>query len=172
MNRQEWKNSPNKFNSYYKKVHQLLKEWKAENNITEPCVAHPRDDDEETRAYNEAHYERWGCEEDGTFIDGKYLIFMAQVEHSRYHQTGKTFSEEHKQKMSENSAHYWKGKCGENTPHYGKHHSDETKAKLSAKVSATMKVISELWKIYKGIDGTMSFNEFQHSLKNNNAENK
>ena len=50
---------------------------------------------------------------------------------------GKKLSDEHKQKISKNSARLsgkdnpmW-GRCGEDHPMYGKHHSNETKKKLS-----------------------------------------
>ena len=173
MNRQEWLNSPNMHNEYYKKVQKLLKEWKAENNITERCVAHHRDDTEECRKYNAEHYERWGCEEDGTFIDGKYIIFMTCAEHTLYHHAGKHVSDETKKKISENNIRYWKGKhlsdetkkkMSENNVRYwkGKHHTDETKKKISE----TNKVINDLWKIYKQLNGTMNYNEFRKSLKN------
>jgi len=38
------------------------------------------------------------------------LIFLTTTEHKRLHNKDKKFSEEHRRKMSENNAHYWKGK--------------------------------------------------------------
>lgn len=66
MNKTEYWNSKNRNNTYFKYVHRLLETWKVENNITERCVVHHRDDNDEVRAYNKAFYERWGCNEDGT----------------------------------------------------------------------------------------------------------
>ena len=95
MNKQEYNNSKiSRKNPEYKKVRELLKTWKAENNITENCIIHHRDDTDETRAYNEEHYELWGCEEDGTFEYGKYVIFMTIAEHVKYHHTGSKRSED------------------------------------------------------------------------------
>ena len=112
MNREEWTStyaySNNKYNKHYKYVQQLLKDWKVENNITESCVAHHRDDNDEVKSYNNAFYERWGCNEDGTFELGKYVQFMTRVEHAHYHNAG--------------------GK----SPRCGKSHTEETKRKISA----------------------------------------
>ena len=56
MNRQEYYNSNIcRKNPEYKKVQQLLKEFKIENNIAERCIVHHLDDTEECRKYNEAH---------------------------------------------------------------------------------------------------------------------
>ena len=88
MNKTEYWNSKNRNNTYFKYVHRLLETWKVENNITERCVVHHRDDNDEVRAYNKAFYERWGCNEDGTFEYGKYVIFMTNASHSKYHSTG------------------------------------------------------------------------------------
>lgn len=59
MNRKEYLESNNKTYAYYVKVQQLLKDWKAENNINETCVVHHRDDTEECIKYNNEHYELW-----------------------------------------------------------------------------------------------------------------
>lgn len=92
MNKKEWYSthaqSNNKYNKYYIYVQQLLKDWKVENNITERCVVHHRDDNDEVRVYNDAFYERWGFNEDGTFEYGKYVVFMTNVSHSKYHSMG------------------------------------------------------------------------------------
>ena len=95
---------------------------------------------------NECYYNRKACE----------LIFLTKAEHTRLHKKGKTFSEEHRRKMSESH----KGKTlsedtrrklseahmnisdetrkkkseamkGEKNPLFGKHHSEETRRKMS-----------------------------------------
>ena len=113
-------------------MHKLLETWKIENNITECCIVHHHDDNEEVRAYNNEHYERWGFDDNGDFIEGQYVQFMTKSAHSSHHHKGKRLSEETKAKMSnalkgENNPQY--GLKGENSPNYGKHHSEETKAK-------------------------------------------
>ena len=52
------------------------------------------------------------------------LVFMRREEHISLHRKGRTFSEEHRQKIAE--AHK-----GENNPFFGKHHSEETRQKMS-----------------------------------------
>ena len=128
MNRQEYLNSKSKRNSYYKQVQKLLQDWKLENNITERCDVHHRDDTEECIKYNNAHYELWGFNEDGTFEYGKYVLFITRAEHTRYHNKGKAVSEVTRIKMHLNHADF----SGEKAPMYGKHHTNETKAKMSA----------------------------------------
>ena len=115
---------------------------------------HHRDDTEETRTYNEEYYERWGCNEDGAFEYGKYVIFMPKSEHMRYHvigrhhtdearaqisaaHKGKKLSAEHRAKVSANNACYWKGKK----------FSDETRTKMSANNSR--KSVKVLYSVYK-----------------------
>lgn len=194
MNRQEYLNSKHVHNSYYKRVQYLLKEWKLENNITERCDVHHRDDSDECIKYNNDHYELWGFNEDGTFELGRYVQFMTATEHARYHHIGnknhmygKRVSEETKAKMS--AAHK-----GENNHFYGKHHtnearakitaanlgrtlSEETKAKISttlkgkkrseenkAKLRAHMKAIKFLYDMYKRNGGNIKWNDFQKAL--------
>lgn len=133
-NKEFWSNKTNLKCYEYKFVQSKLNEWKIENNITECCVIHHRDDTEEVRAYNGAHYERWGFDDNGDFIEGRYVQFMTKSAHSSYHYKGKHLSEETKTKMSnalkgENNPQY--GLKGENSPNYGRHHSEETKAKIS-----------------------------------------
>ena len=130
MNRKEFLESGS-YSTYYYKVQKLLKDWKLENNITERCVVHHRDDTEECIKYNNAHYELWGFNEDDTFEFGKYVQFMTATEHAHYHHIGnknhvhgKHVSEEAKDKISI-------ALKGENHHFYGKHHSDETKLKMS-----------------------------------------
>lgn len=148
MNKNEYYNSRHKCYKYYKLVQKLIKDWKTENNITERCVVHHRDDTEGVRAYNEAHYELWGFEidENGNlnFKLGKYVQFMTHIAHSSYHNTGenhpmygKHHTEEARVKMSESNTHHRKGKHHTeearvkiSTSHIGKCHSDETKTKM------------------------------------------
>lgn len=139
----------------YITTHEMLNNWKQQNGIIDRCVVHHRDDTEGVRAYNEAHYELWGFNLDGTFEYGKYVVFMTHSDHMRHHHKGNTYmlgyhhTDEAKQKIRSNNAHYWKGKklspthiqnlrdnhqdfTGDNNPFYGKKHTDETKAKISA----------------------------------------
>ena len=125
-----------------------FKRWEKENNITERCVVHHRDDTEETYKYNTEHYERWGCNEDGTFEYGKYVIFMTSAEHNKYHHTNKSVSEETRAKMS--------------VAQKGKKRSEETLAKMSA----TRKSLGTLYATYKNNGGTLIWNEFRTALKN------
>lgn len=107
MNREEWVANGRHINKYRRYVNNALNQWKQENAITERCAVHHRDDTEECRKYNEEHYERWGCNEDGSFEHGKYVVFMTRAEHAHYHN------------------------IGERNSMYGKHHSEETRAKIS-----------------------------------------
>ena len=130
MNRQEYANSRMAHrNLAYKQARKLLKEWQLEKNITDTCVIHHRDDTEETCAYNEEHYELWGFNLDGTFEYGKYVIFMTQAEHARYHGIGRVYSKETRAKISRARKGNYKG---DKSSMYGKHHSAEAKAKISA----------------------------------------
>ena len=201
MNRKEYLNNKQKHNNHYKLVQKLLKEWKLANNITERCDVHHRDDTDECRKYNDAHYELWGCEEDGTFEYGKYVVFMTAADHARYHHIGnknpmygKPRPEEVKSKLSA----LFKG---ENNPFYGKHHTDEVHAKIiaahrgkpltdehKAKISAVlrgkkkseetktrmhehMSMTKALYAEHKNNGGTLSWNEFQKHLKEAANEN-
>lgn len=119
MNRQEWLKLPgNRATHEYKYVQQLLKQWKKANGITERCDVHHRDDTEECIKYNEEHYELFGLNEDGTFEEGKYVIFMTIADHTHHHKTGKTYSLETRAKQS--------------AARMGHVVSDETRAKQSA----------------------------------------
>lgn len=151
MNKHEYWKLTNKQSTFeYRRIHELLEQWKITNNISEEsCVVHHRDDTEECRKYNEEHYERWGFNEDGTFEYGKYVVFMTKAEHNTHHIKGRILSDATKEKLSvinmgENHPMYGKkhsditrGKMsnahkGEKNPFYGKHLSDEHRAKLSA----------------------------------------
>ena len=188
-NKEFWSNKANLKCYEYKFVQSKLNEWKLENNIMECCVIHHRDDTEEVRAYNDAHYERWGFDDNGNFIEGQYVQFMTKSAHSSYHHKGKRLSEETKAKMSnalkgENNPQYrYKG---EKSPNYGKHHLEETKEKISnplkgkkgkplsneckAKISATCKCnligLRLLYNVYKSNNGAKKWNDFQKAIYN------
>lgn len=187
-NKEYWSQVNARRTSNYRMIHAKLKEWKLENNITERCVVHHRDDTDETRKYNEEHYERWGFNEDDTFEYGKYVVFMTLTDHSVYHNIGKKLSEEHCAKISAANK-------GKENPMYGKHHSietctkisaankgkmcsEETRAKMSAahkgkmcsgetcaKISAACKGKKVLYATYKNNGGTLKWNDFQKALK-------
>lgn len=148
MNRDEWKKLGHTTNPFWNYVRSRLKEWKETNNVHGLVDIHHRDDTQDVREYNSKYYERWGCEEDGSFEYGKYVVFMPHGEHSSYHNAGRVFSEEHKKKISQSKQgvnHPNHGKKlsestrkkiseaqrGEKNHYYGKHPSDETRKKLS-----------------------------------------
>ena len=124
MNKQDYYNSKGKCKKYYRQAQKLLKNWKAENNITERCVVHHRDDTDEVIEYNEEHYELWGFNEDGTFEPGKYVQFMTQSEHNKHHLTGKYI--------------------GADNPFYNCHHTDEQRNKWSLERKG--RKLTEEWK--------------------------
>ena len=148
MNKAEYYNNITSKNRYYKYTHELLHQWKIENNYHCKCVIHHRDDTEECRKYNEEHYERWGCNEDGTFEYGKYAIFMTHTDHSSYHNSGDKCSMKRPEVRAKVSA----TKKGQVSTFKGKHHSEESKQKLreshlGKKASEeTRKKLSELHK--------------------------
>lgn len=117
MNKQEYYSdrSVNKCNRSYKYVHKLLREWKIANGLNCKCVVHHRDDTDEVREYNEAHYELWGCNLDGTFEYGRYVLFMTNAEHTSHHHTGKVYDEATCKLISDNHADV----SGENNPMFG-----------------------------------------------------
>lgn len=90
------------------------------NTNPEATVRHHLRDTEEQRKYNDEHYELWGFEIDKNgnehFEYGKYIIFVTKEEHVEIHKC----SYETREKLS-----------GENNGMYGKHHSEETKKKMS-----------------------------------------
>lgn len=200
MNKEEyWQTVDPRTDSIYKKVHNELKKWKLENHIAACCIVHHRDDNEEVRKYNELYYECWGCDEDGTFIEGKYVQFLTRAEHARHHHTGAVRSEATRKKMSENNA--WKGKTfseehkqklsvaqkgkkcseefrhkiseatqGDKNPFYGKRHSDGTRAGISNACKIYRGLVKELYKQYKESGGTLTWNAFQkHIVKDPNS---
>lgn len=58
MNRKEWAEH-HRYSKELYILHKKLKQWKLDNDITERCVIHHRDDTPETIEYNEKYYERW-----------------------------------------------------------------------------------------------------------------
>ena len=91
---------------------------------------------------NECYYNRKACE----------LIFLTKSEHSRLHNKGRTFTEEHRKNLSES--------------HKGKHLSEDTRKKLSeankgkstwnkgkSMTEETKKKLSEALKGHKGMAG-------------------
>lgn len=55
-NKEYWSQADATSTSNYRMIRAKLKKWKLENNITERCVVHHRDDTEECLKYNEEHY--------------------------------------------------------------------------------------------------------------------
>ena len=180
--------------AYYKHVHELLRQWKIDNNYTCICVVHHRNDTEECRKYNEEHYELWGHNLDGTFEYGKYVVFMTHAEHLSYHHKGIKLTDEWKQRISENSAHVsgMKGKHHSEATRqlisnsmYGKlkgvPKSDETRRRMSEakkgkqlspehkqQMKNTFKALSYMYNIYKQNGGILKWNDFTKELKNGN----
>lgn len=167
MNKQEYYVSRNRGRhlAEYKYVHKLLKQWKADNNYTCKCIIHHRDDTEECRKYNEEHYERWGCNEDGTFEYGKYVVFMTTAEHMQYHNAGekhymfgKHHTEAHKHSVSESLQ-------GRRPWNFGLCQSKESNDKRRCTCTENIKGVKVLYTVYKAHGGKLLWNEFQRALK-------
>lgn len=127
MNREEYYNNHASYKTFERKyVQELLRQWKIDNNYTCKCVVHHRNDTEECIAYNEAHYELWGFNLDGTFEYGKYVVFMTHAEHSSYHNKGDKNSMRRPEVRAKVSA----TKKGRESTFKGKHHTEESKQKL------------------------------------------
>ena len=178
MNRDEWyKNSRtgDRSSSYYKTCHKAYQQWRHQNGCTCKCVVHHRIDTEEARKYNEEHYERWGCNEDGTFEHGKYVVFMTVVEHNTLHKLGTHHTEITKKKLSkalkgrvvssETRIKLSKLTSGSRNPMYGVHWTDSQKLNSSIKHKIIMRGIKVLYNVYKENDGRLNWNDFQKSLK-------
>ena len=85
---------------------------------------------------NECYFNRKACE----------LIFLTKAEHTKLHMKGKTFTTEHRQKISEalkvkhadvngtNNPMY--GRKGSSNPNYGSHRTEETRKKMSDAIKA------------------------------------
>lgn len=172
MNREEYYSR--KMCTKPKIVKDAFKRWKLENNITERCMIHHREDTEETRKYNEEHYELWGCNLDGTFEYGKYVLFVTQSEHNTIHFTGHIYSDEYRKRMSESNR-------GEKNGMFGRTHSDETKRKISdanrgklkghkvpdevkARRKRARDATSYLYAVYKNNSGSLMWGDFRRAL--------
>ena len=93
MNIKEWRTSTNRS---YKFKNMAVGYF----NITKGYVIHHLRETEEQRAFNDAHYERWGFDFDGIM---KYAVKMTIEEHNNYHRKGQTKeTSEAVRKMSEN----------------------------------------------------------------------
>lgn len=185
MNKQEYYEQ-HKCTYEYKQVQKLLHVWKVENNITEICVVHHRDDTEEVRKYNNEHYERWGFSEDGTFEYGKYVIFMTNKDHGKYHNAGekngfygKHHSREQRDKWSNDRKgrklnEQWKQHISENSAHVagfkGHKHTEEAKQLIAHNVSRALKGRAFTDEHRKAISeskkGKAISEEFKQQLKN------
>ena len=127
MNKKEYYNNSTAHKTFERKyVQELLRQWKIDNNYTCKCVVHHRNDTEECVAYNEAHYELWGFNLDGTFEYGKYVVFMTHAEHSSHHNSGDKNSMRRPEVRAKVSA----AKKGRESTFKGKHHTEESKQKL------------------------------------------
>lgn len=148
MNAKEYWSQRPRDGQYYKIVRPKLEQWRRDNHIHERCCVHHRDDNDEVRLYNSQHYELWGCNLDGTFEYGKYVVFMTTKEHASYHNAGEknprygvVFSDETREKMriagqqkifTETHKLNISIACkGELNGFYGKHHSEEQRKKWS-----------------------------------------
>lgn len=160
MNKHEWSRQQNKHSTHeYKTVHKLLRDWKQQNGITERCVVHHRDDNDEVKYYNGSHYELWGFNEDGTFEYGKYVVFMTLADHCSHHHknavsgykgcnhtdewrnmmsqrmAGRVITDEHRVKIgtsNKGKVRSEESKQKNRDAHIGVHLSETTKSKMSA----------------------------------------
>lgn len=86
MNRQEWLECDNNEIKWYwrNKCEEIRKTLKYN---PDPSATHKHHlfNTPEQIEYNNAHYEMWGFNEDGTFEYGKYIIFVTPEEHSQLH---------------------------------------------------------------------------------------
>lgn len=141
--------------TYYNNARKLQKSLKYNSDSNAKIIHHLRDT-EEQRKYNDEHYELWGFEIDEKgnehFEYGKYVIFVTKEWHDNYHSQ----SEETRHKRSESMKRVWLSesfrtrelkynsffikRSGKNHFMYGRHHSEETKRKISE--SEKGKVIS------------------------------
>ena len=171
MNKAEWLQCGRPSTKQRTLISKMLRDWKVANNIDCRCVVHHRDDTEETQKYNEAHYELWGFNEDGTFEYGKYVVFMTRAEHIRYHRTGKKYSEETREKMS--VAQTGK-KLSEETrakmsaAKKGKRRSEETRKKIG--INSGSRSLSKIYAQYKLNGGKLKWNQFLQSYKEITSE--
>ena len=195
MNKDEWiKKCGTK--RWYRKAHKLLDIWRSENNIQDTCVIHHRNDSEECRKYNEEHYELWGFEicNNGSysFIPGKYVEFMTQADHTRYHNKGRIFTAETRAKIGESRKNYDNPMLGkkhtlesrkkmsdarkgrklseehkQKIREANKNYSQETREKISKKSREYMQACAEIYKKYKQQGGQLCWLEFRKALASN-----
>ena len=123
MNQREWKYLRNNHIellnfTYYNNTREIQTSLKYNSDPNAKVIHHLRDT-EEQRKYNDEHYELWGHNLDGTFEYGKYVIFVTKEEHTNIHSA----SEETRKKRSES--------LRRNPPMRGKHHTQESKIKIS-----------------------------------------
>ena len=188
MNRKEWAEHRRYSKELYI-LHKKLKQWKLDNDITECCVIHHRDDTPETIEYNEKYYERWGFNEDGTFEYGKYVVFMTRSEHIGYHSIGNTYgknavhSEESRQAAREKVTGERNGMYGKPSPYRGAHHTEEAKEKnrqahlglrpsditrkrMSDTLKRQLKYISLSYHKYRENGGQLKWSAYRSALSN------
>lgn len=128
MNQREWKYLRDNHKAlldftYYNKTRKIQRSLQYNFDPNAKIIHHLRDT-EEQRKYNDEHYELWGFEidENGNehFEYGKYVIFVTGEWHTNYHR----LSEETRKKLSI-------ARLGNKNHFYGRHHSDESKMKIS-----------------------------------------
>jgi len=127
MNIKEWRKAceegcaPRRYENASREI-QLSLKYNPDPNAT---VRHHLRDTEEQRKYNDEHYELWGFEidENGNehFEYGKYIIFVTHEEHRKIHDVS-----------GKNNPMYDIHLYGELNGMYGKHHTNETRKKMSA----------------------------------------
>ena len=103
MNRQEFLDNGGIKTVEYITVKAICDKAKAERGITGAYDMHHLMDTEEQREYNNKYYERWGIDENGEFIEGKYVAFLTRSEHTRYHMrhNNPMFNPDTRKKVSE-----------------------------------------------------------------------
>lgn len=89
MNQKEWKylchyNKCFVDFTYYNNTRKIQKSLQYNNDPKATIIHHLRDT-EEQRKYNDEHYELWGFNLDGTFEYGKYVVFVTEEWHNKYH---------------------------------------------------------------------------------------
>lgn len=168
MNKQEFA-ANRKGNLHYKTlIDKKLRQWKSLNNITEMYDVHHRDDTEECRKYNEEHYELWGFEidENGNehFEYGKYVVFMSHSEHSSYHNTGNKHPQFGRHLSDTTKVKISAKVSGENAPMYGKHHRYESNIKNSETNKQNFKRYVAAYHAYKEHGGELVWQRFLTAL--------
>lgn len=166
MNRAEWLQCGCTSTKQQTLIKKMLRDWKVANNINCRCVVHHRDDNEAVIAYNEAHYELWGFNEDGTFEYGKYVVFMTQAEHNAHHKTGEknhNYGKHPCETLSKSISETNHKRVGVNNPNYGKRFSEEHRKKMS--INNGSRNLSKMYAQYKSNGGKLKWKQFLHSYK-------